>query len=242
MKEVIRKILLVIFLGIFLYAAYNLATIGFKYYKVDKDTKAVKETYVKQIDDSNDPLKRKIDFTALKQKNADVVGWLYIPGTKIDEVVLKGANNDTYLHHNIDKQYSFAGELFVENVNNANFKDVQTVIYGHNMKNGSRFHDLRYFVESDTFKKYNKVYLYLPDGSVNVYTTYVGRVLNANSSLYYNNASYQEVISAMQNKAAQVNEVSKEEAPLLMLSTCLTHDDPRRYVLGARLDRNVVIS
>ncbi|HCJ13963.1 MAG TPA: SrtB family sortase, partial [Erysipelotrichaceae bacterium] len=127
MKEVIRKILLVIFLGIFLYAAYNLATIGFKYYKVDKDTKAVKETYVKQIDDSNDPLKRKIDFTALKQKNADVVGWLYIPGTKIDEVVLKGANNDTYLHHNIDKQYSFAGELFVENVNNANFKDVQTV-------------------------------------------------------------------------------------------------------------------
>ena len=216
MKEVIRKILLVIFLGIFLYAAYNLATIGFKYYKVDKDTKAVKETYVKQIDDSNDPLKRKIDFTALKQKNADVVGWLYIPGTKIDEVVLKGANNDTYLHHNIDKQYSFAGELFVENVNNANFKDVQTVIYGHNMKNGSRFHDLRYFVESD--------------------------VLNANSSLYYNNASYQEVISAMQNKAAQVSEVSKEEAPLLMLSTCLTHDDPRRYVLGARLDRNVVIS
>ena len=104
------------------------------------------------------------------------------------------------------------------------------------------FHDLRYFVESDTFKKYNKVYLYLPDGSVNVYTTYVGRVLNANSSLYYNNASYQEVISAMQNKAAQVSEVSKEEAPLLMLSTCLTHDDPRRYVLGARLDRNVVIS
>ena len=50
-----------------------------------------------------------IDFDALKKVNEDVVGWIYIPGTNINYVVVQGKTNDTYLRTLISGDYNANG-------------------------------------------------------------------------------------------------------------------------------------
>lgn len=77
-----------------------------------------------------------------------------------------------------------AGNVFIDEINSRDFSDDNTIIYGHNMKNGSRFHDLRYFVEKDYFNEHQDIYIYLPDGSVYVYQAVASTVIAATSDLY----------------------------------------------------------
>ena len=240
MKNIIRKIILVVCVCVFFYSAFQLGKIFYDYYQIEKQTEELVESTVKVTDDSNDPLKREIDFKNLTKTNPDVIGWLYIPDTKIDEPILKGKDNDEYLHTDIYKKYNKAGSIFIDEINNGDFKDDNTIIYGHNMKNGSRFHDLRYFINKDNyFEEHPTVYIYLPDGSINVYDIYGASVLNSYSDLYSKGNEYSDYIKRSLAESSKKREVSNEEAPLIMLSTCYGGDSEDRFVLFARLNKNV---
>ena len=52
--------------------------------------------------------------------------------------IVKGTDNDHYLHYTFEGQQNAAGAIFMEHTNNSNFEDCNTIIYGHNMK--KRFH------------------------------------------------------------------------------------------------------
>ena len=89
-----------------------------------------------------------IDFKALQEKNSDVYSWIYIPDTNVDyPIVQSDADTDDlfYLDHNIDKKYEFAGMIFSQKHNTKDYSDPVTVLYGHDMKNGSMFADLHEF-------------------------------------------------------------------------------------------------
>lgn len=144
--------MLVICVCVFAYSAFQLGKIFYDYYKLEKATEGLVAEYVETIGEDYDPLTRVIRFDELKKKNEDVIGWIYIPDTKIDEPILKGKDNDSYIHTSIDKEYNFAGCIFIEENNNADFNDANTIIYGHNMKNGSRFHDIREYRSKDFLK------------------------------------------------------------------------------------------
>lgn len=244
MKEIIRKILLVICVCVFAYSAFQLGTIFYNYYKIEKDSDELIEEYVKEpevVEEKIDPLERQVDFKAMQKRNKDVIGWLYIPDTKIDEPILKGASNDTYLRTDIDKNPKTAGQVFVDEINSKDFSDDNTIIYGHNMKNGSRFHDLRYYVEKEFYDEHNLVYIYLPNGTVNVYKIYSASVINANSDFYQKGINYSKYIQKAQSSAKQTSKVSAKQQPLILLSTCYAHNSDNRYVVFARLDKNVKI-
>ena len=61
--------------------------------------------------------------------------------------------NQTYLHQTYEKNYNFAGTIFVDYENGRDFNDCNTLVYGHNMKNGSMFGHLKKFTEDE--KLYN---------------------------------------------------------------------------------------
>ena len=243
MKEFVRKLLILICVVVFAYSAFQLGKIFYGYYEIEHETEEMINEYVieKEQDEGFTPLDRTIDFTKLLQRNSDVVGWLYIPDTKIDEAILKGKTNDTYLRSDIDGKYNYAGSLFLDENNSKELTDINTIIYGHNMKNGSRFHDVRYYIiNGEEYKdKHLNVYIYLPDGSVNVYEVFASATIASDSDLYSISNDYSQYIDNVLNVAKYKNDVSSEEAPIIMLTTCHSSEEEQRYVVFARLKENL---
>ena len=75
------------------------------------------------------------------------MGWLRIRALGISYPVVQGEDNDFYLHRTFEKEDNFAGCIFVNCDNSGNFTDQNTIIYGHNMKDGSMFGKLKKFRE-----------------------------------------------------------------------------------------------
>lgn len=88
-----------------------------------------------------------VSFDVLHSINNEVVGWIYIPGTKIDYPFVKHSDNKFYLNHSIDKTYSGAGWVFMDYRNNISNLDQNTIIYAHGRIDGTMFGSLRNALE-----------------------------------------------------------------------------------------------
>ena len=153
-----------------------------------------------------------VDFAALQQINPDIVAWLRIPGV-LDYPVVQGTDNSYYLHHTFRKEYNIAGSIFLDARNEADFSDRKNIIYGHNIRNGSMFHVLRKFQNLDFYQANREIWLYLPDGSVQVY----------------------EIVGCEEVKAAGEAyelQTGKTEGKELVLSTCSSRSEWRVIVRG----------
>ncbi len=76
---------------------------------------------------------------SLKRQNLDMKAWLGIPGTKVQYPVVQTDNNDYYLTRTFQRKKNASGAIFIDCWNDPAFRDFNTVIYGHNMKDGSMF-------------------------------------------------------------------------------------------------------
>lgn len=83
----------------------------------------------------------KIDFEKLLEINEDVVGWVMIDGTNINYPILQSYDNNYYLKRDINRHISKSGSIYMD-YRNDGFSDKNTVLYGHNMKNGTMFAEL----------------------------------------------------------------------------------------------------
>lgn len=108
------------------------------------------------------PTKGKPSFKKLQAINKDVVAWITVNGTNIDDPVLQGETNLTYMNHDIYGNYSLAGSIFLDYRNKPDFSDNYSLVYGHNMDEHLMFGDLALFKEKDFFKKHAKATLMLP--------------------------------------------------------------------------------
>ena len=90
-----------------------------------------------------------IDWDELTKSGRDIVAWLDIPALGIAYPVVRGDDNEFYLHHLPNGEYKNAGSLFMETANSPDLTDINTVIYGHNMDNGSMFGKFRNMTEED---------------------------------------------------------------------------------------------
>lgn len=105
-----------------------------------------------------------IDFASLQARNPDVYAWITVPGTQVDYPILQSASdNGYYLDHTIDGEEKPEGSIFTENYNSKDFEDPNTVIYGHNMKNGSMFRTLHDYMDRAFFDNNKDVIIYTPD-------------------------------------------------------------------------------
>ena len=125
-----------------------------------------------------------VKFEELQAVNPDVYAWITVPGTDIDYPILQHASDNTYyLMHNIDGSYGYPGCIYTENMNSKDFTDNNTVIYGHNMKNGSMFAQLHKFEDPDFFKENREVLIYLPDEVLH-YTIFAAHIYDDRHLLY----------------------------------------------------------
>lgn len=125
-----------------------------------------------------------IDWEGLQERNEDVVAWIHVPGTNINYPILEGATNDTYLRLDIDRNWSVAGSIFLEENNNNDFKDGNTIIYGHNMLNGVKFSEIDDMVRG-SLTDVTYIYVYLPNGMVNIYMIASVQLTDIWSEIYH---------------------------------------------------------
>ena len=140
-----KKVLLVIFLLIFLFSAANLGIYFYRNYKADKDFTTVRNASKQTLCD-------------IYKKNNDIVGWIKINGTKVDYPIMQTKKEpEFYLRRNFAKKYSIAGTPFLDfrcdfvNIVRVKPKEYDDegykipkdwLVYGHNMQSGIMFHDL----------------------------------------------------------------------------------------------------
>lgn len=119
---------------------------------------AVVETVEETKEVEEETYESPIDFYALKEQNSDVCAWIKVDGTAIDYPVMN-SGDESYLHLNFDGEKSSQGSLFVD----PSSDDQLMIIYGHNMKNGSMFHDVDRFNNKAFFESHQSIKLYEED-------------------------------------------------------------------------------
>ena len=188
---------------------------------------------------------RTIDFEALFEKNQDIIAWISVPGTEIDYPVLRSQDNTDYLTHDATGKYNGAGAIFMDKANSPDFTDRNTVIYGHNMNNGSMFAGLHQFQKSDFFEQNREIKLYTPDG-MRVYEIFGAYVADDNNILYHNNFSDDEVWKAyieniFHNTDLSANILQKQigaDDQIITLSTCVHNQKTQRYLVQGVLTKD----
>lgn len=102
----------------------------------------------------------------LQAVNPDAAGWITIPGTIIDYPFVWAADYDQYLRTDIYHQESVSGTIFIDYRCDRNFKDFNTILYGHNMDNGSVFGVIPQYRDQEFFNGHKKAYIYLPHQNI----------------------------------------------------------------------------
>ena len=251
------KLLFLAALGVFCFSAYQLVTIYRGYTAGVDEYKEVEHQVVKK---SQEPLVLKeqpetipaetleaqepeyqppeVDFEALTSMNPDVIGWIDVEALDISYPIVQGEDNDYYLHRTFKGQENFAGSIFVDYTNASDFSDPNTIIYGHNMKNGSMFGTLKQLYEGEKYKDSRYLWICTPEGKFR-YEIFSLQYADVNSDTYTLFPEHGEAFGQYLENMKSRSEVDlgteglSPEDYIVTLSTC-TSDDQIRFVVQAR--------
>lgn len=186
-----------------------------------------------------------IDFEGLWEINPEIYAWIRVPDTNIDYPVLQHLEDDQsyYLTRNIYGESNQAGSIYTEYYNSRDFQEPNTVLYGHNMKNGSMFHNVRYFAEREYFDEHEELYIYLPEKilkyKIIACYEYDDRHLLGSFDFHDEEvfAEYLEEIMNPRSMYAMIREGVEltTEDKLVTLSTCVANKPNNRRLLQAVL-------
>jgi len=175
--------------------------------------------------------------------NNDIVGHLWIEGTAINYLVLQSTDNEFYLYHDIHKNPSSAGWIFLDYYVNLSYPNQNTVIYGHNMRSGIMFHNIRYFANYYFLRNHSIINLNTVYGSTKwqVFAFYTAHISFPYTHINFENEA-QWAFMLERFIEASIHDTGITPASddrILTLSTCVSNGDrDMRYVLQAKLIKN----
>ena len=183
-----------------------------------------------------------LSFDELTEKNPDIYAWIYIPGTAVDYPVCQSSEDeyeDFYLDHNIYRQYQFSGTIYSQKMNSRDFDDPVTVLYGHNMLNGSMFASLHNFENEQFFNDYNTIFVFTKD-SLLTYLVYSAYTYDDRHLLYSYHMefedSFRDYLDSTLNPHTYEGIVREgveldTDSRILTLSTCTNGGGNTRYLV-----------
>lgn len=183
-------------------------------------------------------------YAGLYEENTDLVGWLSIEGMKIDYPVMRGEDDQYYLHHDFYGEDSKYGCLYVKRQADLN-AGTNVIVYGHNMKDGSMFGDLDLYLKEDFYKEHPRVSfdtLY-EERTYDIIAVFRSQVYNVDEDVFkyyqFYEADMQEEFDDFYDniKALSLYDTGVEAAfgdTFVTLSTCAYHVPDGRLVVVAR--------
>ena len=182
-----------------------------------------------------------VEFELLQEDGPDIIAWLTLPDTAVNYPVTQAEDNDYYLRHLYDGTYNKAGCLFADYENKKDFSDRNTIIYGHNMRDGSMFASLNEYKEQSYYDSHPQMYLVTPDGGYlcDIFAAFEAKPKESGSDTspwrmeWKDDGAYTTWLSAMADRSVVETDVTVTSSDkVLTLSTCTPGGASRFIVMG----------
>ncbi len=200
------------------------------------------KTLTLELQEPEEEVKIPIDFAKLKKKNADIYAWIRIEDTRIDYPIVQSATDDSYyLNHTVDGQAGYPGSIYTESVNAKDFTDFNTLIYGHDMMDGSMFKHLHKFESEKFFKEHDTITIYT-ETEIKTYRIYAAVVFDDRHIVYSfdqetpeGRLEFIKALKTSMNWKTHFREGMEidENSRLITLSTCIANQPTKRYIVVA---------
>ncbi len=165
------------------------------------------------IDDEPEETLR--DLSELFAENSECIGWLCIPDTAVNYPVMYTPNApQKYLRRNFYGEYSQSGVPFMDYRCSPDSGDL--LIYGHNMKNGTMFSDLKKYLDADFLSSHQTIELQTANGLYR-YTVTEAKVTDTSDKWY-----------------EDIGKNLFEDKSFLVLSTCYGGGNGRLLIIAVK--------
>lgn len=255
------KVLFVLFILIFVFSSYKYFSIvqrnkkadnvyselrsQVQYYPASADTAAPAASGIQNETAESNPgataakRKRTIDFTALCERYPNMRGWIVAEDLEIDYPVMQAEDNDFYMDRLYDATYNPCGAIFIDYRNSGIFTDDNTVIYGHNIKNGAMFHGLNEYKSQSYYDAHPTITVYTPEGDCLI-ELICGTVEDGNYDFvkfrFENFDQMKSYVSLYKSYSTFQSSVELQLGDkLVSLCTCTYEQDNARYMLLGRV-------
>ena len=261
-RNVLLIILCLIFAAVAVFSGYQIVSALLEY-KAGEDTYSDLQQYVdireedptalqtettdsaEQSGDSQNPVETaptvkkspgiKVNFDLLLDVNSDVVGWLYLKDSKVSFPVVQGKDNAEYLYWLINGEYNGAGTPFMDFRNSPDYSDRNTIIYGHNMNNGTMFADIHKYTDQAYYDSHPVIQLLTPNGDyeLEIFAGYItGLDADAWQLEFASDEEFEDCLERARDKSAFVSPViPTAQDRIVTLSTCSSSYLETRFVL-----------
>ena len=180
-----------------------------------------------------------IDYSKLREKNKDIIGWIKVNSTNINYPVVQYSDNEYYLTHDLYKNYNGGGWVFLDYRNKNDFNNKNSIIYAHGRENKTMFGTLKNILNKEWYQ--NKDNYVIKTSSLS--GSYVWQVFsvyktpNTNDYIKTNfnaDSEYQTFLNLITKRSIyNFNTNLTINNKILTLSTCF--DDNSKVVLHAKL-------
>ena len=175
-----------------------------------------------------------ITYNPLYDINSDYIGWIEACEGEIDYPMVRGEDNEFYLKHDFDGNRASCGCIFADCEYGIPFEGALTVLYGHNMRDGSMFHSLLNYKDREYCLSHPFFYITTDEGRMEVQIFSVFKSDYADIPFYQGEILSDAYISELKGLSMYDMGVIPEAGDkLVMLITCeYSTSDGRMVICG----------
>lgn len=229
-----KRYLSVLFIGVCIigasYAGYELFHARNAYDTADRRYKVLQEQRRDYKAEGKSP---EDSFTeAMQEINPNYMAWIEVSGTSIDYPIVQAG--EEYLNRDFYGNNSVSGALFV-NKSQEPFKDLNTIIFGHNMKDGSMFASLKKYLDKTWFEDHPVIEIQYKGQNLS-YKVFSVQVLpeedTAPYSYQFSDGEYEDFLKTLSLNSRIKSEKAMADTPIITLSTC--YGTGKRLIIAAQ--------
>lgn len=213
------------------------------YTKLQKQVDQEKASEERQPE-SDEGVSIPVNFAELQQMNPDIYAWIQIEGTNVNYPIVQSAEDDGYyLMRTVDGKEGYPGSIYTERCNRKDFTDFNTLIYGHDMADGSMFQNLHNYSDAAYMEAHPEVIIYTPEKML-TYRIFAAVVYDdrhiMNTFDFRLDTERQAFLDSVYS-VRDMSSVIRQDIPvdtdsrIITLSTCVTGQDEKRFLVGAVL-------
>ena len=208
-----------------------------KYQEGNEEYQNIVAEYVQEPEDGDED-DFYLDWDSLYAQNQDLVGWIRM-APSVSYPIVRADNNSFYLHHGFQKTYNINGAIMMNCYNSPDWSDKNTVVYGHNMNNGSMFGSNKKYMDQSYTEKHPYFYIYTKDGRL-TYRIFETMVVHDDSrpfeTQFADDAAFGKYLDDIRpNRDYDLGVSVSEKDQIVTLSTCTRHGT-MRFLIQGRLE------